>query len=121
MKQQRGFKFALYPDARQRVLLEKTFGCTRFLYNKMLDDKIRHYEQTKENIILTPAYYKEAYPFLKEVDCMALVNAQRNLERAFRNFFRDRRYGFPRWKSKHKSRKSYTTNVIHHNIELKDG
>lgn len=121
MKQQRGFKFALYPDAQQRVLLEKTFGCTRFLYNKMLDDKIRHYEQTKENITLTPARYKEAYPFLKEVDCMALVNAQRNLERAFRNFFRDRRYGFPRWKSKHKSRKSYTTNVIHHNIELKDG
>ncbi len=47
MKQQRGFKFALYPDARQRVLLEKTFGCTRFLYNKMLDDKIRHYEKKK--------------------------------------------------------------------------
>lgn len=87
----------------------------------MLDDKIQHYEQTKENLLLTPAKYKDAYPFLKEVDCMALINTQRNLERAYRNFFREERYGFPRWKSKHKSKKAYTTNMIHNNIELKDG
>lgn len=121
MKRLKGFKFAIYPTLEQRVLLEKTFGCTRFLYNKMLDDKIQHYEQTKENLLLTPAKYKDAYPFLKEVDCMALINTQRNLERAYRNFFREERYGFPRWKSKHKSKKAYTTNMIHNNIELKDG
>lgn len=121
MKRQKGFKFAIYPTMEQKVLLEKTFGCCRFLYNKMLDDKIQHYQETKENVTITPARYKETYPFLKEVDCMALINTQRNLERAFRNFFRDERYGFPRWKSKHKSKKSYTTNVIHKNIELQDG
>lgn len=121
MKRQRGYKFAIYPTMEQRVLLEKTFGCTRFLYNKILDDKIQHYEKTKENISITPARYKEAYPFLKEVDCMALINVQRNLEKAFRNFFRDEQFGFPRWKSKHKSKKSYTTNMIHENIKLEHG
>ena len=64
----------------------------------------------------TPAMYKKEYPFLKEVDSLALANVQLHLERAYKNFFRNPAVGFPKYKSKHKSRDSYTTNVVNGNI-----
>ena len=64
----------------------------------------------------TPAMYKKAYPFLKEVDSLALANVQLHLEKAYKNFFRDPKVGFPRFKSKHHSKNSYTTNVVNGNI-----
>ena len=60
--------------------------------------------------------YKREYPFLKEVDSLALANVQLHLEKAYKNFFRDPKTGFPRFKSKHHSRNSYTTNVVNGNI-----
>ena len=82
----------------------------------MLDDKIREYEKTKKMLKNTPAMYKREYPFLKEVDSLALANVQLHLEKAYKNFFRDPKTGFPRFKSKHHSRNSYTTNVVNGNI-----
>ena len=78
----------------------------------MLDDEIREYEKTKKMLKNTPAMYKREYPFLKEVDSLALANVQLHLEKAYKNFFRDPKTGFPRFKSKHHSRNSYTTNVV---------
>ena len=78
----------------------------------MLSDKIREYEASKKMLRNTPAMYKKAYPFLKEVDSLALANVQLHLEKAYKNFFRDPKIGFPKFKSKHRSRKSYTTNVV---------
>ena len=66
----------------------------------------------------TPASYKKEYPWLKEVDSLALANVQMHLESAFRKFFREPSVGFPRFKSKKSSRKSYTTNVVNGNIFL---
>lgn len=66
----------------------------------------------------TPASYKKEYPWLKEVDSLALANAQMHLESAFHKFFREPSAGFPRFKSKKSSRKSYTTNVVNGNIFL---
>ena len=60
--------------------------------------------------------YKKEYPFLKEVDSLALANVQLHLEKAYKNFFREPRIGFPRFKSKHHSRNSYTTNLVNGNI-----
>ena len=60
--------------------------------------------------------YKREYPFLKEVDSLALANVQLHLEKAYKNFFREPKIGFPRFKSKHHSRNSYTTNVVNGNI-----
>ena len=60
--------------------------------------------------------YKREYLFLKEVDSLALANVQLHLEKAYKNFFRDPKIGFPRFKSKHHSRNSYTTNVVNGNI-----
>ena len=114
------YRFRIYPNREQEVLLAKTFGCCRFLYNQMLNDKIREYEATKKMLRNTPAMYKKAYPFLKEVDSLALANVQMHLEKAYKNFFRNPKIGFPKFKSKHRSRKSYTTNVVNGNIQVED-
>ena len=64
--------------------------------------------------------YKKEYSFLKEVDSLALANVQLHLEKAYKNFFRDPKVGFPRFKSKHHSKNSYTTNVVNGNILVED-
>lgn len=66
----------------------------------------------------TPAKYKEEVPFLKEVDSLALANAQLNLDKAYKNFFRDKSVGFPRFKSKKNPGQSYTTNNQNGTIAL---
>ena len=110
------YRFRIYPTEEQKIFLGKTFGCCRFLYNQMLNDKIREYEKTKKMLKHTPAMYKKEYPFLKEVDSLAVANVQLHLEKAYKNFFRDSKIGFPRFKSKHHSKNSYTTNVVNGNI-----
>lgn len=109
----RAIKYRLYPTAEQIVFFSKTFGCCRKVYNLMLADKIRSYEETGAFAKTTPAMYKKEYPFLKEVDSLALANVQLNLQRAFSNCFdrsRKKKNGFPKFKSAKRSRKSYTTN-----------
>ena len=109
----RAFKYRIYPTAEQAVLFAKTFGCCRKVYNLMLADKISSYKKTGSFGRQTPAQYKKDYPFLKEVDSLALANVQLNLQGAIRNCFdrsRKSRNGFPVFKSAKHSRKSYTTN-----------
>jgi len=74
----------------------------------MLADKIKHYEETKETLYNTPAQYKKEFPWLKEVDSLALANVQLNLQTAYNNFFRSG-FGFPKFKKK-SHRQSYKTN-----------
>ena len=114
----RAVKIKIYPNAEQRVQIEKTIGCSRFIYNCMLADKMEHYKKEKKMLRNTPASYKKEYPWLKEVDSLALANVQMHLESAFHKFFREPSAGFPRFKSKKSSRKSYTTNVVNGNIFL---
>lgn len=114
----RAVKIRIYPNAEQRVQIEKTIGCSRFIYNYMLADKMEHYKKEKKMLRNTPASYKKEYPWLKEVDSLALANVQMHLESAFHKFFREPSAGFPRPKSKKSSRKSYTTNVVNGNIFL---
>lgn len=106
----KAYKFRLYPTNEQEIMFAKTFGCVRFVYNRMLADKIEYYERTKQKLNNTPAQYKSEFEFLKEVDSLALANAQMNLQAAYGNFFRSPKVGFPKFKSKHRSRASYTTN-----------
>lgn len=80
----RAVKIRIYPNKEQITQIEKTIGCSRFLYNRMLADKIRHYHEEKKMLKNTPAGYKKEYPWLKEVDSLALANIQLNLEGAFR-------------------------------------
>ena len=76
----------------------------------MLADKIAYYQEHQKTLQTTPAQYKKNYPFLREVDSLALANVQMNLQTAYKNFFRDKKVGFPKYKSAKHSRKSYTTN-----------
>ena len=117
----KAYKFRIYPNEKQEILFAKTFGCVRFIYNKMLSDKIEYYEKTKEKLNNTPAQYKEEFPWLKEVDSLALANAQNNLQTAYKNFFTNPKSGYPKFKSKKAHRYSYTTNRVKGNITLTDG
>ena len=116
----KAYKYRIYPTKEQEEYLSKVFGCVRFIYNKMLYDKIEHYKQTGEMLKNTPAQYKKEFPFLKEVDSLALANAQINLEKAYKNFFRDKKIGFPKFKKK-KGYQSYTTNNQNGTVEIING
>lgn len=111
----------MYPNAEQKVLFAKTFGCVRFIYNKMLSDKIDYYNANKSKLNNTPAQYKVKFEWLKEVDSLALANAQMNLQTAYNNFFRSPKVGFPKFKPKKNNRHSYTTNCVNGNIKLENG
>ena len=109
----KAIKYRLYPTTEQCNIFAKTFGCCRKIYNLMLADKISSYKISKSFGKQTPAMYKKKYPYLKEVDSLALANVQLDLQGALRNCFdrkRKKRNGFPKFKSAKHSRKSYTTN-----------
>ena len=98
-------KYRIYPNKNQSILINKTVGCARFVYNKMLSD---FYDN---DLITTPAYYKQDYPFLKEVDSLALANSQMSLKQAFRNYKNNKdHFDKPKFKKKSCSKLSYKTN-----------
>ncbi len=100
-------KVRLYPNEEQQIFFAKSFGCTRFIWNRMLSDKIDHYNEHKTELKNTPAQYKKEFEWLKEVDSLALANVQQNLRAAYSKFFKG--LGFPKFKKKGQ-RDSYTTN-----------
>ena len=109
----KAIKYRVYPTTEQSIMFAKTFGCCRKVYNLMLSDKIEGYKATGKFPTVTPAKYKNDYPYLREVDSLALANKQMDLQKAFRNTFsksRKKKNGFPKFKSAKHSRKSYTTN-----------
>lgn len=86
----------------------------------MLSDKIGYYKETKQKLNNTPAQYKKEFPWLKEVDSLALCNVQMNLQTAYNNFFKRPEVGFPKFKSKKNHNYSYTTNNQGGNIYISD-
>ena len=98
-------KYRIYPNKQQAILIHKTVGCSRLIYNLMLHD---FYEN---NLIKTPAKYKNKYPFLKEVDSLALANSQMDLKQAFRNYKNNKEhFGKPKFKKKSHAKLTYKTN-----------
>ena len=125
MEQLKAYKFRIYPTEEQEIFFAKTFGCVRKVYNLMLNDRKKAYEEVKNDpskkmTFPTPAKYKKEFPFLKEVDSLALANAQLHLDKAYKNFFRDKSVGFPRFKSKKNPVQSYTTNNQNGTVALID-
>lgn len=118
----KAIKYRLYPTNKQVELFTKTFGCCRKIWNLMLTDKIEYYKTTGKMLITTPAQYKklDEYKYLKEVDSLALANVQLHLQTAYKNFFRDKKTGFPKFKSAKHSRKAYTTNNQNGTVSLSD-
>ncbi|KAA8672712.1 IS200/IS605 family element transposase accessory protein TnpB [Clostridium sp. HV4-5-A1G] len=111
----KAYKYRIYPNKEQKLYFAGTFGCVRFIYNQMLSDRIKSYKENKDLDIKkikypTPAQYKKEFEWLKKVDSLALANAQMDLNKAYKNFFRDKSIGFPKFKSKKSNYNSYTTN-----------
>jgi putative transposase len=127
MVKNRAYKFRLLPNAEQRTYFAKAFGSVRFLYNKMLENRIDLYEQygqdkelLKQHKPRTYSDYKKEFEWLYEIDNLALANAQINIQTAYTNFYRDKLVGFPKFKSKHRDRNSYTTNNQGNNIRIEN-
>ena len=106
----RAIKYRAYPTDEQAELFAKTFGCVRLVWNNMLADAQRFFAETGVFFITTPAKYKKEFPFLKEVDSLALANCQLDLKGAYHKALSESGVGFPNFKSKKKAKYSYTTN-----------
>ena len=122
----KGMKVRLYPTDEQKVLIDKTIGCARFVYNQTLADCKQSYEQSKHfpsqnERIKNLVPLKEKYEFLKEVDSHALQQSVRDFNSALNNFFKNRNhFGFPKFKSKHHSKQSYRTTYNERNAKVLD-
>ena len=117
------YKYRLYPNKQQEEQIQKTFGCCRFVYNQTLSYRKEKYEQSREgmNKISCNNYVnqvlKKEYKWLKEVDKFALTNAVYHMDSAYQKFFKEHS-GYPKFKSKRNSKKSYSTNFTNGNIEV---
>ena len=128
----KALKIRIYPNVEQPTLLNKTFGCTRFVYNSMLSERKEVYSKLKnkprelyEYKYKTEKQLKEEFPFLKEVDSIALQQARMNLGVAYENFWRrckDPRIpssekGFPKFKKKN-AKNSFRTVMVTGNLKI---
>ena len=120
----RAFKGVLFPNQEQRVLIEKTIGCCRFVYNKFLDERIKAYKLNGETLSYTKQCAKlpvmkesPETEWLKEVDSTALQNKVRDLQDAFDGFFQ-KRAKYPKFKKKHQHRQSYRSTNNNNAIRL---
>ena len=108
----RAYKYRIYPTEDQKILFSKSFGCCRYVYNWALNIKIEAYKSKKEtlsNVYLTnlmKSELKRDNKWLLEVNSQSLQSSLRNLDTAYKNFFRDKKVGFPHFKSK-KSKQSF--------------
>jgi putative transposase len=119
----KAYKYRIYPNKQQEELIQKTFGCCRFVYNQTLAYRNDKYKTSKESMNkfscnnYVNQVLKKEYKWLKEVDKFALTNSVHNMDSAYRKFFTEHT-GFPKFKSKKNSKKSYKTNFSNGNIEV---
>ena len=119
---EKAYKYRIYPNKEQQILIAKTFGCCRFVYNYYLDKRIQVYKENKTSL----NYYdcannlkdlKKEFEWLREVDAISLQSSLKNLDSAYQKFFKE--YGgFPKFKSKKTHRFSYKTKSVNNNIQF---
>ena len=107
----KAYKYKLKPNENQKIFFEKSFGCTRFVYNWALSKRIEAYQQEKKRLscidlckMLTFLKKEEDKLWLNEVSNECLQQSIRNMDSAFTKFFREKK-GFPKFKSKKDNRK----------------
>ena len=129
MEQMKAYKFRIYPSEIQKELIEKSFGCTRFIYNNMLALQIKTYEEegksySKYDLVKMIPSLKKEYEWLKEVDSTCLQATIDDLDSAYSNFFREikkgNNQGFPKFKSKRNPKRSFESKCVNNNITIKD-
>lgn len=129
MEQMKAYKFRIYPSEVQKQLIEKSFGCSRFIYNNMLALQIKAYEEhgkshSKYDLVKMIPSLKKEYAWLKEVDSTCLQATIDDLDSAYQNFFREikkgNNQGFPRFKTKRNPKRSFESKCVNNNITVKD-
>ena len=124
MKKNKAFKFRIYPTSEQKVLLGKTFGCCRLVFNYFLNLSTKKYEEEKitlryKDCALMLNELKREKEFLKEIDSISLQQELRHLANSFNNFFKYKK-GYPKYKRKAMHNDSYSTINVNNNIEVLD-
>lgn len=123
------YKFRIYPTAAQAEQMQRTFGCCRFVWNRYLALRKDLYEQDGKTMNYHACsgdmtQFKKTLPWLREVDATALQSSLRDLDTAYQNFFRrvkqGQKPGYPKFKSKHHSRRSYKSKCVGTNIKVLD-
>ena len=125
---EKAYKYRIYPNKQQEELIQKTFGCCRFVYNQYLAKRIELYKTDKSTLNYNACSndlrrLKQENEWLKEVDSVSIQSALKDLDVAYQNFFRrvkqgDSKAGFPRFKSKKENKKSYKTKYTNGNIRV---
>lgn len=121
---EKSYKYRIYPNKKQKEIIEKTFGCCRFVYNTYLAKRIEMYEQNKEMFTYIQCAndmkkLKSELEWLKEVDSTALQSSLKDLDSAYQKFFREHS-GYPKFKSKKTHRFSYKSRCVNGNIQYCD-
>lgn len=128
MEQMKAYKFRIYPSEVQKQLIEKSFGCSRFIYNNMLALQIKTYEEegksySKYDLVKRIPSLKKEYEWLKEVDSTCLQATIDDLDSAYQNFFREikkgNNQGFPKFKTKRNPKRSFESKCVNNNITVK--
>jgi len=120
----KAFKYRIYPTRGQATLINKTIGCTRYIYNHFLDARIKVYKAEQKTLNYNACsseltQLKKQIEWLQEVDSMSLQQALKDLDKAYQKFFKEKK-GFPNFKSKKNTKQSYRTNANKSSIEVKD-
>ena len=119
----KAYKYRIYPNKAQAILIQKTFGCCRFVYNQTLAYRKNLYETEKKSIGKFDCInymvheLKLQHVWLKEVDKFALQQAVFAMDDAYQRFFK-LHSGYPKFRSKHDNRRSYTTCITGTNIKV---
>ena len=119
---EKAFKYRIYPNRAQKALIQKTFGCVRYVYNYFLDLKQTVYRENKETISFNQmskllTQLKKENEWLKEPDKDALQKSLKNLDMAYHKFFKEHA-GYPKFKSKKNRHQSYRTSCTYNNIRF---
>lgn len=122
---EKGYKFRIYPTKKQKELIQKTFGCVRFVYNYYLAKRMELYKTEKKSFNFYDCSkdltsLKKDKTWLKEPDKFALQNTLKDLETAYKNFFRKQNFGYPKFKTKKNRHNSYKTHYSNNNIAFVD-
>ena len=120
----KAYKYRIYPNKKQQEIIAKTFGCCRFIYNKYLAKRIEIYEQNEETFSYVQCAndmkkLKSELEWLKEVDSTALQSSLKDLDMAYKKFFKEHS-GYPKFKSKETHRFSYKSKCVNGNIRYCD-
>lgn len=121
---EKAYRYRIYPNKKQQELIQKTFGCTRFVYNYYLNKRKEMYENDKTTFTYNMCSkdltnLKKELEWLKEPDKYSLQKALKDLDAAYQKFFKEHT-GYPKFKSKKNRYKSYRTSYTNNNIRFEN-